>query len=161
MFDKEKKDTEKILSYKMEVMNGLKEDIATVDSRLQLAQDPKDQLQLLNVKKQLEAKLIEESNLLNRMGSMFPKYKELTFDLDLQRRKNVYEAGQKGGAVKTFTELGETAKTIPTTIANFALGSGAAIFSLVDQVLTGVGADKKGVLAGVTEALLDLSLIHI
>ena len=157
MFDKEKKDTEKILSYKMEVMNGLKEDIATVDSRLQLAQDPKDQLQLLNVKKQLEAKLIEESNLLNRMGSMFPKYKELTFDLDLQRRKNVYEAGQKGGAVKTFTELGETAKTIPTTIANFALGSGAAIFSLVDQVLTGVGADKKGVLAGVTEALLDTS----
>jgi len=157
VFDKEKKDTEKILSYKMEVMNGLKEDIATVDSRLQLAQDPKDQLQLLNVKKQLEAKLIEESNLLNRMGSMFPKYKELTFDLDLQRRKNVYEAGQKGGAVKTFTELGETAKTIPTTIANFALGSGAAIFSLVDQVLTGVGADKKGVLAGVTEALLDTS----
>jgi hypothetical protein len=157
VFDKEKKDTEKILSYKMEVMNGLREDIATVDSRLQLAQDPKDQLQLLNVKKQLEAKLIEESNLLNRMGSMFPKYKELTFDLDLQRRKNVYEAGQKGGAVRTFTELGETAKTIPTTIANFALGSGAAIFSLVDQALTGLGADKKGVLAGVTEALLDTS----
>ena len=72
VFDKEKKDTEKILSYKMEVMNGLRKDIATVDSRLQLAQDPKDQLQLLNVKKQLEAKLIEESNLLNRMGSMFP-----------------------------------------------------------------------------------------
>ena len=91
------------------------------------------------------------------MGSLFPKYKELTYDLDLQRRKKVYDAGQKGGAVKTLTELGETAKTIPTTIANFALGSGAAIFSLVDQVLTGVGADKKGVLAGVSEALLDTS----
>ena len=170
VFNKEKKDTEKILSYKMEVMNGLKEDIATIDSRLQLAQDPKDQLQLLNVKKQLEAKLIEESNTLNKMGSMFPKYKELTYDLDLQRRKNIYAAGQTdvtfnlpGSTVpvpiniKLFTELGETAKTIPSTITNFALGSGAAIFSLVDQVLTGVGADKKGVLAGVTEALLDTS----
>lgn len=169
VFNKEKKDTEKILSYKMEVMNGLKEDIATIDSRLQLAQDPKDQLQLLNVKKQLEAKLIEESNTLNKMGSMFPKYKELTYDLDLQRRKNIYAAGQTdvtfnlpGSTVpvpiniKLFTELGETAKTIPSTITNFALGSGAAMFSLVDQVLAGV-SDKKGVLAGVTEALLDTS----
>ena len=157
VFDQEKKDTEKLLSYKMEVMNNLRQDISTVDSRLELAKDPKDKLQLLNIKKQLEARLIEETNLLNKMGSLFPKYKELTFDLDLQRRKKVYEAGQKGGAVRTFTELGETAKTIPTTIANFALGSGAAIFSLVDQVSTGLGADKKGVLAGVTEALLDTS----
>ena len=171
VFDQEKKDTEKLLSYKMEVMNNLRQDISTVDSRLELAKDPKDKLQLLNIKKQLEARLIEETNLLNKMGSLFPKYKELTFDLDLQRRKKIYDAGQldttfylsTGGAVpvpvniKVLTELGETAKTIPTTIANFALGSGAAIFSLVDQVSTGLGADKKGVLAGVTEALLDTS----
>tara|TARA_B100000902_G_scaffold108276_3_gene110011 strand:- start:70 stop:6219 length:6150 start_codon:yes stop_codon:yes gene_type:complete len=157
VFDQEKKDTEKLLSYKMEVMNNLKQDISTVDSKLQLAKDPKDKLQLLNIKKQLEAKLIEETNLLNKMGTLFPKYKEFTIDLDLERRKKVYDAGQKGGAVKTLTELGETAKTIPTTIANFALGSAAAITSLVDQALTGVGADKKGVLAGITEALLDTS----
>jgi len=171
VFDQEKKDTEKLLSYKMEVMNNLRQDISTVDSRLELAKDPKDKLQLLNIKKQLEARLIEETNLLNKMGSLFPKYKELTFDLDLQRRKKIYDAGQldttfylsTGGAVpvpvniKVLTELGETAKTIPTTIANFALGSAAAIFSLVDQVSTGLGADKKGVLAGVTEALLDTS----
>ena len=71
----------------MEVMNNLRQDISTVDSRLELAKDPKDKLQLLNIKKQLEAKLIEETNLLNKMGSLFPKYKELTYDLDLQRRK--------------------------------------------------------------------------
>jgi len=170
VFDQEKKDTEKLLSYKMEVMNNLRQDISTVDSRLELAKDPKDKLQLLNIKKQLEAKLIEETNLLNKMGSLFPKYKELTYDLDLQRRKKVYDAGQSNitfnvpGSpvpapinVKFITELGETAKTIPTTIADFALGSAAAITSLVDQVLTGAGADKKGVLAGVTEALLDTS----
>ena len=157
VFDQEKKDTEKLLSYKMEVMNNLRQDISTVDSKLELAKDPKDKLQLLNIKKQLEARLIEETNLLNKMGSLFPKYKELTFDLDLQRRKNVYEAGQKGGAIRIFTELGEAAKTIPTTIGNFALDSGAAITSLLDQVSTGFGADKKGVFAGVTEALLDTS----
>jgi hypothetical protein len=170
VFDQEKKDTEKLLSYKMEVMNNLRQDISTVDSRLELAKDPKDKLQLLNVKKQLEAKLIEETNLLNKMGSLFPKYKELTYDLDLQRRKKIYDAGQSNitfnvpGSpvpapinVKFITELGETAKTIPTTIANFALGSAAAITSLIDQVSTGLGADKKGILAGVTEAFLDTS----
>jgi len=154
-FKQEKKDTEKILSYKMKVMESLRKDIDTIDSRLQIATNPKDQLQLLNIKKELEAKLTEESNLLSKMGSLFPTYKEFTYDLDLQRRKRIYEASQEGGAVRLFTELGETAKTIPVTISNFALGSGAAITSLLDQALTGVGADKKGVLAGITEMLLD------
>ena len=154
-FKQEKKDTEKILSYKMKVMESLRKDIDTIDSRLQIATNPKDQLQLLNIKKELEAKLTEESNLLSKMGSLFPTYKEFTYDLDLQRRKRIYEASQEGGAVRLFTELGETAKTIPVTISNFALGSGAAITSLLDQALTGVGADKKGVLAGITEVLLD------
>ena len=154
-FKQEKKDTEKILSYKMKVMESLRKDIDTIDSRLQIATNPKDQLQLLNIKKELEAKLTEESNLLSKMGSLFPTYKEFTYDLDLQRRKRIYEASQEGGAVRLFTELGETAKTIPVTISNFALGSGAAITSLLDQALTGVGADKKGALAGITEMLLD------
>ena len=170
VFEQEKKDREKLLSYKMEVMDNLRQDISTVDSRLELAKNPKDKLQLLNIKTQLEAKLIEESNLLNKMGSLFPKYKELTYDLDLKRRKRVYEAGQFDTTftlpgtplpvpvnVKLFTELGETAKTIPTTIANFALGTAAALTSLIDQSLTAGGADKKGVLAAVTEALLDTS----
>ena len=154
-FKQEKKDTEKILSYKMKVMESLRKDIDTIDSRLQIATNPKDQLQLLNIKKELEAKLTEESNLLSKMGSLFPTYKEFTYDLDLQRRKRIYEASQEGGAVRLFTELGETAKTIPVTISNFALGSGAAITSLLDQALTGIGDDKKGVLAGITEMLLD------
>ena len=153
-YQKEKKDTEKLLSYKMEVMENLKQDIYTIDSRLQLAKSPEDKLQLLNIKTQLEAKLLEETNLLNKMGTLFPTYKKLTSDLDLKRRTAVYEAGQSGTPQEVLNTVIETAKTIPTTITNFVLGTAASVTALLDQGLTSVGADKKGVLAGVTEGLL-------
>tara|TARA_B100000579_G_scaffold409907_1_gene399350 strand:+ start:7373 stop:13702 length:6330 start_codon:yes stop_codon:yes gene_type:complete len=156
-FEQEKKDSERVLSYKMEIMNNLRQDIATIDSRLQLVTDPKDKLKLLNIKGKLETSLIDQTKILGKMGELFPKFKEFTYDLDLERRKKIYNAGQKGGAVRVLTELGETAKTIPTTIADFALNTAAVVTSLLDQGIAAAGGDKKGVLAGITEMLLDSS----
>ena len=156
-FEQEKKDSERVLSYKMEIMNNLRQDIATIDSRLQLVTDPKDKLKLLNIKRKLETSLIDQTKILGKMGELFPKFKEFTYDLDLERRKKIYNAGQKGGAVRVLTELGETAKTIPTTIADFALNTAAVVTSLLDQGIAAAGGDKKGVLAGITEMLLDSS----
>ena len=156
-FADEKKNIERLASYKNEIIGNLQEDIKTINSKLQLALDPKDKLELLNIKKQLEGRLTEESTLLSGIADLFPKFTELTSKLDLDRRKRVYVAGQIGGNIQLFTEAGEIAKTIPTTITSFALGTAASLTSLLDQTAAAAGADKKGVLAGITESLLDTS----
>ena len=138
-------------------MENLKQDIDTVDSNLQLAKSPEDKLQLLNIKTQLEAKLIEETNILNKMGSLFPTYKKLTSDLDLKRRTEVYEAGQSGTPQEVLSTVIEVAKSIPLAITNFAVGTAASLTSLLDQGSTLLGADEKGVLSGVTEGLLNVT----
>ena len=118
-FADEKKNIERLASYKNEIIGNLQEDIKTINSKLQLALDPKDKLELLNIKKQLEGRLTEESTLLSGIADLFPKFTELTSKLDLDRRKRVYVAGQIGGNIQLFTEAGEIAKTIPTTTVSY------------------------------------------
>ena len=154
---REKKDSEKLLSYKGEVIKKISDDLTTINSKLILSKNPQEQVLLLRAKKQLGEKLIEETNLLSKMGELFPTYKKYTSDLDLQRRKKIYEAGQIGGFTQAAYEGAEILKTIPNTIASFATGTVAAIPSLLDQGLASLGADKKGVLAGITESFLDSS----
>ena len=157
-FFKEKKDSEKILSYKTQQIKGLIAEIANIDSQLTENKEPKDKIKLLGLKSELKKKLKEESGFIKKIDEeLFPTYKKYTSDLDLERRKNLYVAGQIGGTTQFLAEAVETFKTIPTTASNFATGTFAFFTSLLDQGLTSAGADKKGVLAGATEALLDSS----
>ena len=154
---REKKDSEKLRSYKGEVIKKISDDLTTINSKLILSKNPQEQVLLIRAKKELGEKLIEETNLLSNMGELFPTYKKLTSDLDLQRRKKIYVAGQIGGFTQAAYEGAAILKTIPNTISNFATGTFAAVSSLLDQGLVSLGADKKGVLAGITESLLDAS----
>ena len=157
-FFKEKKDSEKILSYKTQQIKGLIAEIANIDSQLTENKEPKDKIKLLGLKSELKKKIKEEAGFIEKIDEeLFPTYKKYTSDLDLERRKNLYVAGQKGGTTQFLAEAVETFKTIPTTASNFATGTFAFFTSLLDQGLTSAGADKKGVLAGATEALLDSS----
>ena len=157
-FFKEKKDSEKILSYKTQQIKGLIAEIANIDSQLTENKEPKDKIKLLGLKSELKKKIKEEAGFIEKIDEeLFPTYKKYTSDLDLERRKNLYEAGQIGGTTQFLAEAVETFKTIPTTASNFATGTFAFFTSLLDQGLTSAGADKKGVLAGATEALLDSS----
>ena len=155
-FNKEQRDFEKIASYKASVLSKLNDDINLVNTKLELATDPVDKLQLQNIKGQLESKYIEELQQLNGLANLFPTLKEYTQDRDLERRKNVYDAAHSGDNVgEVTTEVGNVLKTIPVALSDFAMGSLAFITSGADQALSAVGFDQKGLLAGLTERFLD------
>ena len=155
-FNKEQRDFEKIASYKASVLGKLNDDINLVNTKLELATDPVDKLQLQNIKGQLESKYIEELQQLNGLANLFPTLKEYTQDRDLERRKNVYDAAHSGDNVgEVTTEVGNVLKTIPVALSDFAMGSLAFITSGADQALSAVGFDQKGLLAGLTERFLD------
>ena len=155
-FNKEQRDFEKIASYKASVLGKLNNDINLVNTKLELAKDPTDKLQLQNIKGQLEAKYIEELQQLNGLANLFPTLKKYTQDRDLERRKNVYDAAHSEDNVgEVKTEVGNVLKTIPVTLADFTMGSLAFITSGADQALSAVGFDQKGLLAGLTERFLD------
>ena len=155
-FNKEQRDFEKIASYKASVLGKLNDDINLVNTKLELAKDPTDKLQLQNIKRQLEAKYIEELQQLNGLANFFPTLKKYTQDRDLERRKNVYDAAHSGDNVgEVTTEVGNVLKTIPVALGDFTMGSLAFITSGADQALSAVGFDQKGLLAGLTERFLD------
>lgn len=154
-FLEEKRKVEKIVSYKMELLNNIESDINSVDAKIRLTTDYQSKRKLFSIRNELLAKFDKEAESLDKIKDLYPEYEKQTNKLDLKKRKKLYEAGQKGGSTRFFTELGDAATKIPTTISKFALGAAASIFSLSDQVLTGLGYDKKGILAGVSESILD------
>ena len=154
-FLEEKRKVEKIVSYKMELLNNIESDINSVDAKIRLTTDYQSKRKLFSIRNELLAKFDKEAESLDKIKDLYPEYEKQTNKLDLKKRKKLYEVGQKGGSTRFFTELGDAATKIPTTISRFALGAAASIFSLSDQVLTGLGYDKKGILAGVSESILD------
>jgi len=154
-FLEEKRKAEKIVSYKMELLNNIESDINNVDAKIRLTTDYESKRKLFNIRNELLAKFDKEAESLDKIKDLYPEYNKQTNELDLKKRKELYEAGEKGASTRFFTELGDVATTIPTTISKFALGTAASVFSLSDQALTGLGFDKKGILAGVAESLLD------
>tara|TARA_R100000900_G_scaffold132509_2_gene108940 strand:+ start:11901 stop:17630 length:5730 start_codon:yes stop_codon:yes gene_type:complete len=155
-FNKEQRDFEKIASYKASVLGKLNDDINLVNTKLELAKNPVDKLQLQNIKSQLESKYIEELQQLNNLANSFPTLKQYTTDRDVKRRKNIYDAAYSDDNVgEVTTEIGNVLKTIPVALGDFVMGSLAFITSGADQVLSGVGFNQKGLLAGLTERFLD------
>ena len=154
-FIEEKRKVEKIVSYKMELLNNIESDINKVDAKIRLTKDYESKRKLFSIRNELLAKFDKEAESLDKVNDLYPEYNKQTNKLDLKKRKELYEAGQKGQQYKIETELGYAGLSIPTTIAKFALGTFSSVFSLADQALTGLGFDKKGILAGVAESTLD------
>lgn len=157
-FNKEQKDFEKIASYKASLLNNLNEDINVVSSKIALAKNPQDVIQLQNIKSELENKFLSELQQLNKLADYFPTLKKYTQSRDLERRKKIYEASNSDNPNKPneiTNEVGESLKTIPVVLGEFAMNTLAVVTAAADQTLSSVGFDQKGLLSGITERLLD------
>ena len=160
-FNKEKKDFEKVASYKASLLNKLNEDINLVSTKIELAKNPQDLIQLQNIKKQLEAKYMSELQQINKLANYFPTLKKYTQDRDLARRKKIYEASNSDDPNKPneiTNEVGNVFKAVPVVLADFVMNSLAFITSGADQVLYALPVlelEQKGLLAGLTERFLN------
>ena len=157
-FNKEQKDFEKIASYKASLLNDLNEDINVVSSKIALAKNPQDIIQLQGIKSELESKFLLELQQLNKLANYFPTLKKYTQDRDLARRKKIYDASNSDDPNKPneiTNEVGESFKTIPVVLGEFAMNTLAVVTAAADQTLSSIGFDQKGLLSGITERLLD------
>lgn len=154
---KEKKQYEKIKSYKASILNDIASDISVIDSRIKLSKDQTLKNKLKREREILQKEFLKNANQMNSAINLFPKYKEYTVDKDLERRKNLYYAsrsGKKNNATAQSIELG---KTVFSAIHNFATGLYSIAGEMPDELLFKAGFEDKGFFKGLSEVLTDAS----
>ena len=159
-FETEKRDYEKIQAYKASKLNRVTEELNKIQASLKLTTKPEEIKQLKELEKELTTEFIETASEMTNTINSFSKYKEYTEDADLKRRKRMYNAAKEGGIAEYGQATSELIKTGGNTIASFAVDFFGGIPGFVDQRLSNLGFDNKGVLAGLSDMLTD-SADHI
>ena len=156
--ERQQKDFEKIAFYKTDMIKSLGKDIEQINAKILSGNfNEEDIKKLQDIKTQMGNQLVEEVSALKKLNKMFPLVAKYSSERDLNRRKKIYEAGEKGGVNYYGMEAGESLKRVPEVITDFAMNTLAFLPSLADQLAVAVGADKKGLFAGLTEMSLDAS----
>jgi len=86
---------------------------------------------------------------------LFPKFKELTEDTDLKKRRRLFFAAKKGGMNEFEEGVRQKIRIGGGTAVNYATKFFAGIPGFFDQRLSAMGYDKKGLLAGLSDMLSD------
>ena len=87
---------------------------------------------------------------------LLPAYKKETVTDEREDRRKLLERLNNSGVVGTLGYEGwEAAKASANAFANFAMGYAGAFTQMLDTGLASAGFDKKGILAGVTDMMLD------
>ena len=122
-----------------------------------LAQKLKKNLEAIDAADEESRKVLIEENrkdaqtIINNLKA----YKKETITDDLESRKKLLKR-QRAGGIKMAASTGfEMIKAAGNAAANFAMGTGAALFTEADALLNATGADKKGALLGISEMFLD------
>lgn len=154
---KEKKQYEKIKSYKASILNDIASDISTIDSRIKLSKDQSLKNNLKREREILQKEFLKNANQMNSAINLFPKYKEYTLNKDLERRKNLYYASRSGEKINATAQGIEIGKTAFSAIHNFATGFFSLAGEMPDELLFNAGFEDKGFFKGLSEVLTDAS----
>jgi len=157
-FEKEQRQYEKIQSYQATELNDITNDLEKNKALQKLTSDSNKIKILKKEEKDLKKQFYDKVGTISESIDLFPKFKEMTVDKDLEKRKRLYNAVKKGEGISEGTL--ELLRTANTAFTGFALNFFAGIPGFFDQRLTDRGYDKKGVLAGLTDMFADTAELY-
>ena len=152
----EKNNYEKIQSYKSTQLSQITKQLEKIQATINLTSDPKV---VRDLKKQAE---VLQKDFYNKAISItstindFPELKKNTDDVDLRRRKAMYEAAKEGGLSEGGQGLVELLAVAGNGLSKFSMDFVAGIPAFLDQRIATIGQgeaqyDRKGLLKGLEE----------
>ena len=96
-FEKEQRQYEKVQSYQATVLNGITNDLEKNKAQQKLTTDTQALKELRKEEELLTGNFYETLGTINSAIDLFPKFKELTEETDLKKRKRLFYAAKKGG----------------------------------------------------------------
>ena len=154
-FEKEQRQYEKVQSYQATVLNGITNDLEKNKAQQKLTTDTQALKELRKEEELLTGNFYETLGTINSAIDLFPKFKELTEETDLKKRRRLFFAAKKGGMNEFEEGVRQKIRMGGGTAVNYATKFFAGIPGFFDQRLSAVGYDKKGLLAGLSDMLSD------
>jgi hypothetical protein len=154
-FEKEQRQYEKVQSYQATVLNGITNDLEKNKAQQKLTTDTQALKELRKEEELLTGNFYETLGTINSAIDLFPKFKELTEETDLKKRRRLFFAAKNGGMNEFEEGVRQKIRMGGGTAVNYATKFFAGIPGFFDQRLSAVGYDKKGLLAGLSDMLSD------
>lgn len=154
-FEKEQRQYEKVQSYQATVLNGITNDLEKNKAQQKLTTDTQALKELRKEEELLTGNFYETLGTINSAIDLFPKFKELTEETDLKKRRRLFYAAKKGGMNEFEEGVRQKMRIGGGTMVNYATKFFAGIPGFFDQRLSAMGYDKKGLLAGLSDMLSD------
>jgi len=154
-FEKEQRQYEKVQSYQATVLNGITNDLEKNKAQQKLTTDSNVLKDLKKKEEFLVKSFYETLGTINSAIDLFPKFKELTEETDLKKRRRLFFAAKRGGMNEFEEGVRQKIRMGGGTAVNYATKFFAGIPGFFDQRLSAVGYDKKGLLAGLSDMLSD------
>ena len=152
----EKNNYEKIQSYKSTQLSQITKQLAKIQATINLTSDPKVVKDLKKQAEVLQKDFYDKTISITSTINDFPELKKNTEDVDLRRRKAMYEAAQEGGLSEGGQGLVELLAVAGNGLSGFAMDFVAGIPAFFDQRIATMGQgeaqyDGKGLLKGLEE----------
>ena len=154
-FEKEQRQYEKIQSYQATVLNRITANLEKNKALQKLTTDSDVLKDLKKEEESLVKSFYETLGTINSAIDLFPKFKELTDDTDLKKRRRLYYAAKQGGINEFEEGIRQKIRIGGGTVVNYAAKFFAGIPGFFDQRLASIGYDKKGLLSGLSDMISD------
>ena len=152
----EKREYEKLQGYQASLLNDITLALSANKAAQSFATTKEEVIALKKEGKNLQKAFITRVQAISSTIDSFKVYKKWNETKDLEKRRKLYNAVQKGGFEEVSIGGQELMGTITTGLSSFAMEFIAGIPALIDQRLASdFGFDKKGALAGLSEMFSD------